>query len=120
VTNPIRPSGPSPLGAGSPLDQLDALDGAQGSAEAARNQGPSGVSGAAGSASTGQVQGSTAEVLSQLSSGAISRDQAIEALVSEALLRHGAGRLGPSQQADLASVLRTALLDDPVLGSLLR
>jgi hypothetical protein len=120
VTNPIRPSGPSPLGGGSPLDQLDALDGAQGSAETARNQGASGVSGAAAGAGTSQLQGATAEVLSQLSTGAISRDQAIEALVSEALARHGAGRLGPSQQADLASVLRAALLDDPVLGGLLR
>jgi hypothetical protein len=58
-------------------------------------------------------------VLSRLDAGELTREQAIDSLVAQALETHGGARLPPTQRAELESVLRTALLDDPALASLL-
>jgi len=61
----------------------------------------------------------SAQVLGQLRSGQLSREHAIDALVSEALAQpHNAG-LSRAQRAELAGVLRAALSEDPALGKLL-
>jgi hypothetical protein len=66
-----------------------------------------------------EVQSSPAALLSRLEAGEVTREQAIDGLVAQALEVHGGARLPPAQRAELQSVLRAALLDDPVLGRLL-
>jgi hypothetical protein len=49
----------------------------------------------------------------------VTREQAIDGLLGEALRAHGGDALSPSRRAELEGVLRAALLDDPVLSGLL-
>ena len=63
--------------------------------------------------------GSTASVIARLQAGELTREQAIDALVAQALELHGGSRLPATQRSELAGVLRDALLHDPALGRLL-
>jgi hypothetical protein len=58
-------------------------------------------------------------VLARLQAGELTREQAVDALVTQALELHGGARLPAPQRAELSSVLRAALLHDPALASLL-
>jgi hypothetical protein len=49
----------------------------------------------------------------------VTREQAIEGLVAQAVERHGGAKLSPALRSQLEGVLRSALRDDPVLGRLL-
>jgi hypothetical protein len=51
--------------------------------------------------------------------GEVTKTQAVEGLVAQALEAHGGARLSAAQRAELSDVLRSALLEDPVLGELL-
>ena len=73
----------------------------------------------AGQADASQAAGPTAEVLTRLEAGELTREQAIDSLVAQALETHGGSRLPPAQRDELGAILRSALLDDPVLGRLL-
>lgn len=73
----------------------------------------------AGAPSTAQADGPNAALLRQLEAGQVTRQQAIEGLVQNALEAHGGGRLSPQQRGELEQVLRAALMDDPVLGRLI-
>ena len=57
--------------------------------------------------------------LSRLSAGEISKQQAIDGLVEQALAAPGCSGLNAAQRGELSEVLRASLLDDPVLGRLL-
>jgi hypothetical protein len=57
--------------------------------------------------------------LSRLSAGEITKQQAIDGLVEQALSAQGTARLNAAQRAELSEVLRASLLGDPVLGRLL-
>lgn len=66
----------------------------------------------------GHVESPTAAWLRRLEVGEVTRAQAIDGLVAEAVASHGA-HLSAAQRAELGEVLRATLLDDPVLGRLL-
>jgi hypothetical protein len=72
---------------------------------------------AAGSASA--VESPTHAWLHKLAAGEVTRAEAVEGLVAQALEAQGASRLSPGQRSELESVLRSALLEDPVLSRLL-
>lgn len=74
---------------------------AQAAAQAERTQSPTGV------------------WLARLSAGEITKQQAIDGLVEQALSARGAARLDAAQRTELSEVLRASLLGDPVLGRLL-
>ena len=65
------------------------------------------------------VESPTGAWLRRLSAGEVSKEQAVEALVAQAVEVHGGARLSTAQRAELSDVLREALLSDPVLGELL-
>jgi hypothetical protein len=77
------------------------------------------LSGAAANQAS-QVQGPTAAWLQKLHAGEVTREQAVEGLVAQAIESHGGARLSHAYRQELEAVLRAALLDDPVLGGLLR
>lgn len=115
MSSPIRPpgsTGPGPTGLGSV-------------GEAAPSAGPTKSQGTAGAApsqtsSTGATsQSPTADWLRRLDAGEVTKSQAIEGLVSQAVEASGGARLSPAQRSELADVLRQTLLGDPVLGALL-
>lgn len=70
-------------------------------------------------AQSGEVESPTASVLARLEAGELTREQAVDSLVAQALDAHGGAALPVAQRSELASVLRAALLDDPALGRLL-
>ncbi len=61
----------------------------------------------------------SAGLLRKLEAGQVSRQQALDGLVAQALEAHGGARLPATQRAELEQVLRAALQDDPVLSRLL-
>jgi hypothetical protein len=65
------------------------------------------------------VEGPTSLWLSRLSAGEITKQQAIDGLVEQALSADGTARLSAAQRSELGEVLRASLLGDPVLGRLL-
>jgi hypothetical protein len=69
--------------------------------------------------STTPVEGPTASWIRRLEAREISRAEAIEGLVAEALEAHGGAQLPAAQRVELEGLLRSALLEDPVLGRLL-
>ncbi len=72
------------------------------------------------SAQAGEVAGSpSATWIRRLEAGEITRAEAIEGLVSQAVERHGGAKLSVTRRMELEGVLRSALLQDPVLGRLL-
>lgn len=66
-----------------------------------------------------ELQSPSAAMLSRLDAGEVTREQAIDGMVAEALSALGAGRLPPAQRSELEGVLRAALADDPTLNKLL-
>jgi hypothetical protein len=115
MTSSIRPPGAPP--AGSPgLEGLRELEpGAAKEAPASGATAPSQGGLSAQAAATGR----TGEWLRRLEGGEVTKSEAVEGLVAQALESHGAARLSAAQRAELADVLRSTLLDDPVLGELL-
>lgn len=107
----IRPPGAKPPGVASP-------QGLGESAEATQNAQPVANKPAAGAAAAGPAGGS-AEWLQRLQAGEISKTQAVEGLVAQALEAHGASQLSPARRTELSEILRQSLLHDPVLGALL-
>jgi hypothetical protein len=72
------------------------------------------------SAAQGQrAESPTSVWLSRLSAGEITKQQAIDGLVEQALSAQGTTRLSLAQRSELSEVLRATLLGDPVLGQLL-
>ena len=115
MTSSIRPPGAPP--AGSPgLQGVQELEpGAAASETAASGRAAPAAQGAEAQAAGGP----TGEWLRRLEGGEVTKSEAVEGLVAQALESHGAGRLSAAQRAELAEVLRSALLEDPVLGELL-
>jgi len=116
VSIPIRPPG-GPV--------IPGVSGVEGASEIQPGQAVD-VGAVAGAERAGQAAASeamgptpTADVLARLEAGELTREQAIESLVAEALEVHGGARLPPAQRNELTSVLRAALMDDPALGRLL-
>lgn len=103
-TPPPTPSGLSEIEAQRP----DGLEAGRESGRASESSAP-----AEGS------QSPTSVWLSRLSAGEITKQQAIEGLVEQALSARGAARLDPAQRSELSDVLRASLLGDPVLARLL-
>ena len=71
------------------------------------------------STSAGASESASAAWLRKLEAGEVSRQQAIDGLLTHALEAHGGARLPAAQRAELEQVLRAALLDDPVLSRLI-
>ncbi len=71
---------------------------------------------AAGAAAS---ESASAALLRKLETGEVTRQQALDGLVSQALEVHGGARLPAAQRAELEQVLRATLLDDPVLARLI-
>ncbi len=117
MSSPIRPpTGPRPSPSG--------VEGASETRAVDRTQvdGAAPASGAAPTASPAAAPAAsspTAAWLERLQAGEVTREQAIDGLLAEALRAHGGDALSPSHRAELEGVLRAALLDDPVLGGLL-
>jgi hypothetical protein len=118
VSTSIRP----PTGSTGGIDSTGGVDAAQevapsdelsGAGEVARSQAAGAAQGTAGAQHPSQVW------LSRLSAGEITRAQAIDGLVAQALEAHGGAALTSAKRAELEGILRTALLEDPVLGRLL-
>jgi hypothetical protein len=61
----------------------------------------------------------SANWIRRLEAGEVTRAEAIEGLVAHAVEQHGGGKLTPALRSELEGVLRTALLEDPVLGRML-
>jgi hypothetical protein len=66
-----------------------------------------------------RAESPTSVWLSRLSAGEITKQQAIDGLVEQALSAQGTARLNAAQRSELSDVLRASLLEDPVLGRLL-
>ncbi len=115
MSTSIRPPGASP--AGSPgLEGVNDLEPGRANDAAATAQAT--ASQRAGEAQP-QAAGPTGEWLRRLEVGEVTKTQAVEGLVAQALEAHGGARLSAAQRAELSDVLRSALLEDPVLGELL-
>lgn len=112
MSSSIRPPGTPPPGP-SGLSEIQAERAAapEGSHAAARA--------AEAPAQAERSQSPTSVWLSRLSAGEITKQEAVEGLVEQALSAHGAARLNAAQRGELAEVLRASLLGDPVLGRLL-
>ncbi|MFT3926347.1 MAG: hypothetical protein QM778_27625 [Myxococcales bacterium] len=70
-------------------------------------------------AAAGGAESATARWIRRLEAGEVTRTEAIEGLVAQAVEQRGGQRLSPAVRAELEGVLRAALLGDPVLGRLL-
>ena len=116
MSSSIRPPGtPPPASAG-----LGAAGEVAGSATQVQPGAGDKVQGAsAGPSQTGALDSPSADWLRRLDAGEISKSQAIDGLVAQALEAQGGARLSAAQRGELAEVLRQTLLGDPVLGSLL-
>jgi hypothetical protein len=119
MSAPIRPPGSPPPGLTGPGSLGEAAPGAS----AVQSGRPAQVAPGAASAGAAEAQAAapspSTEWLRRLDAGEISRQQAIEELVAQALEAQGAARLSAAQRSELADVLRQTLLGDPVLGALL-
>ena len=110
IPPPGGPRAPSASGVGGPQEI---------EAEPKASAGEVASAGAAQSAQgTGEAASPTAVWLRRLEAGEVTRSQAVDGLVAEAVAAHGA-HLTAAQQGELGEVLRSTLLDDPVLGRLL-
>lgn len=65
------------------------------------------------------VESPTAALLARLDAGEITREQAIESLVADALSSQAVASLDPAQRGELEEILRASLLEDPTLARLL-
>jgi hypothetical protein len=115
MSSPIRPPGSpgsSPAGLGSVGETAP-------SSAPAKSQATSGSAGAAASSTTETSASPTADWLRRLDAGEVSKSQAVEGLVAQAVEASGGARLSAAQRNELAEVLRQTLLNDPALGALL-
>jgi hypothetical protein len=112
MSSSIRPPGTPPPGP-SGLSEVQAQrpDALEASKASARVADPP--------AQAERSQTPTSVWLSRLSTGEITKQQAIEGLVEQTLSAHGAARLDAAQRSELSEVLRASLLEDPVLRRLL-
>lgn len=78
------------------------------------------VSGANAPAASSAVTAQAVGLAEQLKSGALTATQVVDAVVAQALEQARAQGLPASEQAQLESVLRTAMADDPTLAGLAR
>ncbi|MDB4988704.1 MAG: hypothetical protein JWN04_3882 [Myxococcaceae bacterium] len=114
MSTSIRPGGPVAPGiAGVDAPTDPSATSASGAVDQAR------ATSAVAPAQVAEVDGSSAALLARLDGGLLTREQAIEGLVAQALETHGGAHLPPAQRAELEAVLRAAMLDDPALASLL-
>jgi len=90
-----------------------------GGASALERSGAAGALGAVAAPAAPQVDSPTGALLSRLDAGEITREQAIESLVAEAISAHGVSHLPAAQREELETILRASLLDDPTLARLL-
>jgi hypothetical protein len=111
MSSSIRPPGAPPPGP-TGLDGVSDLK--PGQTDAVASSQAAGQTGAAAA-----TESPTGAWLRRLSAGEVSKEQAVEALVAQAVEAHGGARLSAAQRAELSDVLRDALLGDPVLGELL-
>lgn len=114
MSTSIRPPAGSPLGP-------SALDGPSsvGHSESAESAGVRNAASSAPAAQAAPTSSPTGVWLARLEAGEVTRSQAIDGLVAQALEVHGAASLPAAQRAELSGLLRSALLEDPVLGRLL-
>lgn len=116
---PIRPPGGTGAPASTSLDPTTPLGSSQSASAASQAQSTEAAARAEAQAQAGAVQSPASSVLSRLEAGEVTREQAVDALVSQALEQVGGGQLPPTQRAELTAVLRNALLEDPSLSKLL-
>ena len=116
MSSSIRPPGTPPPGAAG-LGR--AGDVAESAGQVQAGTGAKVQAGAAAGPQEAALSSPSAEWLRRLDAGEISRNQAVEGLVAQALEAQGGARLSPAQREELADVLRQTLLADPVLGGLL-
>jgi hypothetical protein len=119
VSTSIRPPGSAPAaGIGEASDVRGV--GAAGEVQGSEAKGVGEAARSSEAARTAPVESSaTASWIQRLEAREISRAEAIEGLVAQALEAQGGAHLSPAQRSELESVLRSALLEDPVLGRLL-
>jgi hypothetical protein len=77
------------------------------------------VARAAAPAGADAAQSPTAAWLHKVATGEATRAEAVDALVAQALEAQGGAKLSPAQRSELEGILRSALLEDPVLSRLL-
>jgi hypothetical protein len=116
MNSPIRPPGTPATGLTGPDGVADLRPG-ETAPTAAGARGATGVSAPEAQAQVAET--GTGEWLRRLEVGEVSRAEAVEGLVAQAVEAHGGARLSAAQRVELAEVLRSALLEDPVLGELL-
>jgi hypothetical protein len=116
MSSSIRPPGTPATGPAGPEGVPDLRPGQTSEAPAAAR----GTPGASAPEAQAQVaESATGEWLRRLEVGEVTKSEAVEGLVAHAVEAHGGGRLSAAQRAELADILRSALLEDPVLGELL-
>jgi len=104
-----------PPGAGSP-DAIDAADAAGAAETLSEAEQSASAKGADAPEGAGATQGGTEAWIARLDAGEVTREQAVDGIVAEALEAHGGSQLDPARRSELEGVLRDALQDDPVLG----
>ena len=115
MSTSIKPPAGSPAGPAGIEGAHDVAD-----VSAARDAGPaSEVSRSQAATGAGAAQSPTATWLRRLSAGEVTRAEAVEGLVAQALEAQGGAKLSPAQRSELEDILRNALLEDPVLSRLL-
>jgi hypothetical protein len=121
MSTAIRPpGGPSPAGAADSAAGLEVESSVgAGGASALEGSRAAGAADAVTPAAAQQVQSPAGALLSRLDAGEITREQAIESLVAEAIAAPGVAHLPAAQRAELETILRASLLDDPTLSRLL-
>jgi len=111
MSSSIRPPGAPPPGPAG-LDGISDLKPGQNSPSTAPQA-------SAPNSQAAAAESPTAGWLRRLSAGEVSKQQAVDGLVAQALEAQGPVRLSPAQRDELAAVLKEALLNDPVLAGLL-
>jgi len=108
-----------------PTGSTPGLAGLEGAPDIKANPGVQGPS-AQGASPQASVTAASPQVgspsegwLNRLQAGEVTRDQAIDGLVNQALENHDVSHLPSAQRTALEQVLRATLLDDPVLSRLL-
>ena len=118
MSTAIRPpGGPSTVGAAD-IDAASEIESTVAS-NGATALDRAGAAGGVAPTSSHQVESPTASVLARLDAGEITREQAIDSLVADALSAPAVSRLADAQRAELESIVRASLLEDPTLSRLL-
>ena len=117
MSTSIRPPAGSPAGSAGVGEASEVSAGAEVSASEAAAPGE--AARASEASRTASADSVSAQWLERLEAREISRTEAIEGLVAQALEAHGGARLPAAQRTELEGLLRSALLEDPVLGRLL-